>query len=231
MSITPKHLRRLLRRFHAVASWKYFLVFILLAFLSASCLRFEHLRMAKLRSAVLAADAAGNETELAEALNRLRDFTFSHLVLSLAEENGRSYLKLGTGPFYLEASYRRAAASALEAASQTELDDSNPHGNIYALASAVCRPRAIANGWSWDHPNHISCYMEELAKYPAEDVLNDTATAKLPSTELYRREYASPFFCFSLTTLVLILTLILALILIFRLLYFLILELALLFVK
>lgn len=203
LSVKLKHLPH---KLHSLKTWHLALVFILLLLLLATCLRIDHLRMSRLRSEVLSADAEGNDETLAANLNKLRDFAFSHVVVSLTETNGSTSLKLGTGPFYLESSYRRAAASALAAASAQQLDGSNPNGNIYAAVSDICRPRAIQNGWSWDSPEHIACWTEELAKYPAEDVLSDTATATLPSTELYRREYSSPLFCFSLTTFLLILS-------------------------
>ena len=45
--------------------------------------------------------------------------------------------------------------------------DNNPNGNIYGLAGEVCRPIAIANGWSWNSAGYINCMMSEIQKYPA----------------------------------------------------------------
>ena len=70
--------------------------------------------------------------------------------------------------------------------------DSNPNGNIYALASETCKAQAISNGWTWDNPNYINCMISEIQKYPAADEIQDKIMASLPSTELYRHNYASP---------------------------------------
>jgi len=226
-----RNIRSRLKKFKAVRTWQLLLLFILLCFVSATLLRLDHIKMTNLRSAVLEADKEGNEIALAESLNALRDFTFSHIIINIVDDNGNKKLEFGTGTFYLEQSYLSATSEALRIASEAEIDDSNPNGNIYALASAVCRPLAIANGWSWNSPEHIACYQAELAKYPAESGGSSTIQAQLPSTELYRREFASPIWAPTVAGFVILITLILGVVIFIRFLIWLILEITLNLIK
>ncbi len=226
-----KHLTIRLKKLRAVKTWQLFLIFILLLFVSATLLRLDHIKMTNLRSAVLAADKEGNEIVLADALNQLKDFTVSHTVVNIVDDNGDKKLEFGTGVFYLEQSYLTAASEILQKASEAEIDDDNPNGNVYALASAVCRPLAIANGWSWNSPEHIACWQAELAKYPATSAEGDTIRVSLPSTELYRREYVSPIWTPSLSGLVILVTLILGVVIFIRLLIWICLEITLIIMK
>lgn len=186
------HIRGLLRHFKAVQNWQLILILIPLLFVTATLLRLDHLRMVELRSAVLEADAQGNEDVLNDSLRNLQSFVFSHIIVNTAESNGVKSIIFGTGPFYLEQQYLRAANAAIEAAESQLADDSNPNGNIYAAVSAICRPLAIENGWSWNSPGYLECWTSELAKYPATDNLEANLTADIPSTELYRRNFSSP---------------------------------------
>lgn len=186
------HLKQFLSRFRMVRAWQLLLILIPLLFLTATLLRLDHLQMVELRDAVLAADENGSEEQLQQALVDLQKFTVSHVVVNVVESNGVQNITFGTGVFYLENQYLKAANAAIEDAQNRLLDDSNPNGNIYAAASAVCRPQAIANGWRWTDQRHLDCWMNELAKYPAADDLETDFTADVPSTELYRREFDSP---------------------------------------
>ncbi len=186
------HIRRFLKAFGAVRTWQMLVVLLPLIFFTATLFRFDHLRMVELRSAVFAADEAGDNDATEQALRELHEFVVTHTVINISESNGVQSIIFGTGPFYLEQSYLRAADAAIEAARATLADDANPNGNIYAAVSAICQPLAIANGWSWYSQGHIDCWTTELAKYPASDELSVALTADVPSTELYRRSYLSP---------------------------------------
>ncbi len=186
------HLRKMLRAFGGVRNWQLFLILVPLLFVTATLLRLDHLRMVELRSRVLAADEAENDAELETALRELQEFVFSHVVVNVVESNGVQSITFGTGPFYLEHQYLRAANAAIEEAENNLSGDQNPNGNIYAAVSAICRPLAIANGWRWNSPGYLDCWTTELAKYPASDNLNANLTADVPSTELFRHNYASP---------------------------------------
>lgn len=229
-----KQIKRLtirLKKLRAVKTWQLFLIFILLLFASATLLRLDHIKMTNLRSAVLEADKEGNEIILADALNNLKDFTVSHTVVNIVDNNGDKKIEFGTGVFYLEQSYLTAASEILQKASEAEIDDDNPNGNVYALASAVCRPLAIANGWSWNSPEHIACWQTELAKYPATSAEGDTVRVSLPSTELYRREYVSPVWTPSPSGFVILITLILGVVIFIRFLIWICLEITLIIMK
>ena len=176
------------------------------------------------------APAVTDDEKLAKALTELKEFVFSNIVINVVEENGVQRITFGTGPFYLEHQYLRAAKKALEEAEKTLANDTNPNGNIYGIAGEVCQAQAIENGWAWDNVNYINCMLTEIQKYPSANEIQDTIIAKLPSTELYRRNYASPLWAPSLTGFLLFLTLIIIVVIFIRGLIWIILRLSLLFI-
>ncbi|MBQ2637619.1 hypothetical protein IJG10_00635 [Candidatus Saccharibacteria bacterium] len=213
-------------------TWQLLLILIPLLFLVATLLRLDHVKMTTLRSEVLALDESGAEAALVKKLNELKDFTSKNIIINITEKNGLSKVSFGTGPFYLENSYLRAASAAIKKVEETAtVDDSNPNGNIYALASSVCRPLAIKNGWAADNPNYINCFMEELAKYPASENSSGTFLAEIPSTELFRYEFSSPVLAPSLSGFLILASLILIVVIFIRFLIWLILEIALTLIK
>ena len=193
-------------------------------------LRAGHIKMTELRDAVLMADEAEDDDALAQALAELKDFVFSNVVINIVEENGVQKVTFGTGPFYLEHQYIRAANAALKEAEEGLTSDTNPHGNIYAAASAVCQPQAIANGWGWNDANYINCMMTEINKYPSADEIQDQMVANLPSTELYRKNYASPIWAPTLTGFMLLLTVLVIVVIFIKLIVWVVLRLSLLFI-
>ena len=222
-------------------SWVLLVALVPLFFIDATLLRWNHIRMAELRDAVLTIDAGisddadaeemqNADSKLALALTKLKEFTFSHIVVNVVEENGVQRVTFGTGPFYLEHQYLRAANMALEAAEQKFAGDNNPNGNIYGMAGEVCRPQAIANGWAWNSSEYIGCMMGEIQKYPAATELNDTIVANLPSTELYRHNYASPVWAPDFAGIMILVTIGVILVLVWRMIYYIIIRIALLFV-
>ena len=219
------------RRFKSVQTWQLIVILIPLLFFTATLLRLDHLKMVELRSAVLTADQEGNEEQIQQALTALRDYVYSHTVINIVENNGIQQVTFGTGPFYLEQQYIRAANAAIEAASSELVDDSNPYGNIYAAVAAICQPQAIANGWQWSSPGYLDCWTSELAKYPETDISDNHLVAKIPSTELYRHNYASPIFSWTPAGIAIIACVVLALIIIVRIIIWLALKVALLFLK
>ena len=213
-----------------IKTWILIVLLIPLAFIDVNLLRQDHIRMTELRDAVLAADVEEDDEKLAVALTELKEFTFSNIVVNVIEENGTQRVTFGTGPFYLEHQYLKAARKALEEAEANLANDTNPNGNIYGKAGEVCKPIAIQNGWSWDNANYINCMMTEIQKYPAANEIQDTIVAKLPSTELYRRNYASPIWAPSLTGVMLLITLIVIVVIFIRALVWIVLRLSLLFI-
>ena len=213
-----------------IRTWQLFLFLVPLLVADAMLLRAGHIKMTELRDAVLMADEAEDDDALMRALAELKDFVFSNVVINVVEENGIQKVTFGTGPFYLEHQYIRAANAALKEAEESLESDANPNGNIYAAASAVCQPQAIANGWGWNNANYINCMMTEINKYPSADEIQDQIIANLPSTELYRKNYASPVWAPTLTGFVLLLTGIVIVVILIRAIIWVILRLSLLFV-
>lgn len=224
-----------------IKNWVLILLLVPLCALAATLMRNDHIRMTELRDAVLEADAkigeaegeeqaVQAETDLANALTNLKEFVFHNIVINIIEENGEQKITFGTGPFYLEHQYLRAATKALEEAEVKLSGDNNPYGNIYGEAGEVCRAEAINNGWSWDSPEFINCMLYEIGKYPSADEIHDTIIASLPSTELYRRNYASPVWAPTLTGFLLLLIAIIMIVIIIRIIIWIVLRLALIFV-
>lgn len=212
-----------------VKTWQLLVVLVPLLFIDATLLRLDHLKMVELRDAVLAADEAENDDEISKSLEELKDFTFKNIVVNVIDDNGSQKITFGTGPFYLEHQYRRAAEKALAEAEARLTTDDNPHGNVYAAASEICKARAIQYGWSWDNPNYINCMTSEIEKYPAASDLIDQISAAIPSTELYRKNYASPIWAPSFSGFFILITVVIFIIVIIRFLIWLILRISLIF--
>ena len=87
----------------------------------------------------------------------------------------------------------------------------------------------IANGWNWNSPGYLNCMTSEIAKYPAADPITDQVKANIPSTELFRRNYASPAIALCPSGIAIIVTLALILIIVIRMVIWVILRVALLF--
>lgn len=216
-------------KFHRVKTWKLLLILVPLLFVDATLLRMDHVRMVELRDVVLDADKNEDDEKILQSLEDLKKFVFSNIVINVVDDNGKQRIMFGTGPFYLEHQYIRAANRALEEAEKTIASDQNPNGNIYQSASEVCRPLAIANGWSWNDASYINCMVGEIQKYPSADELNDTIAASLPSTELYRKNYASPIWAPTLSGIMILVTVIIIVVILIRGIIWIILRLALLF--
>jgi len=216
-------------KFHRIKTWQLVVILLPLFFIDATLLRADHIRMTELRDAVLAADVAENDEEISQTLDRLKNFVFSNIVINVVDDNGRQEVSFGTGPFYLENQYIRAANKALDEAEASIVSDSNPNGNIYQMASEVCQPQAIANGWSWNDANYINCMVGEIQKYPAADELNNTIAASLPSTELYRKNYASPIWAPTFTGWMILFTILIIVVIFIRGIIWILLRLSLLF--
>lgn len=214
-----------------IKTWQLILLLLPSIFLAISFLRLDHIRMTELRSAVLDADELGDDVLLEESLSSLKNFSTSHAIINITEENGKNVISFGTGPFYLEHSYRLAAEAALEEAESKLTKVENPYGNIYLLASEACKPQGIANGWNWTSPEYIACMTSEIGKYPASAEIVDTLSAKIPSTELYRREYSSPIWAPTFGGFVTLFCLILIVVIFTRFIIWIVFRLSLLFLK
>lgn len=224
---TRNHIKKTLHWLHSIGTWQYLLILIIMLFISATCLRIDHIRMNDLKAEVLAADEAGDEEKLVTGLNDLRDYTNSHIVINIDDLNGNFEVYFGTGPLYLENQYRKDATKVLEEAEKNNGD--NPNGNVFAEAANVCRPQAIAGGWAWNSPQYLNCMTTEIDKHPAAEEIQSSVT--LPSTELYRYNFASPVWAPTITGFVLLITAFLILIIFVRFIIWAILKITLIIMK
>lgn len=229
--IKKRDLRKTLRRLARVKTWQLLIILVLSLFIEATLLRFNHIHMTDLKAEVEAADEAGDDEAIQSALIKLKDYVQSHIVVNVVEKNGISYVTFGSGPVYLEHQYNRKASAALAEAEANAATDENPNGNVFAKAMAVCQPLAQQNGWTWDNADYINCYMTEIAKYPTSDRIEDTYAAALPSTALFRYDFASPVWTFSPAGLMGIVCIVLGLVVFVRFIIWLLLKIALLFIK
>ena len=71
-----------------VKTWQLILILIPLFFLDATLLRMDHLKMVELRDAVLAADAEESDEEILKAVEELKSFVFSNIVINIVDDNG-----------------------------------------------------------------------------------------------------------------------------------------------
>ena len=213
-----------------IKNWMLILILVPLLFIDATLLRHNHIRMTELRDAVMAADETNDDVLIAENLVKLKEYVFSNTVINIVDENGTQKITFGTGPFYLEHQYLRAATAALQDAEAKLSGDANPNGNIYGMAGDTCKALALANGWTWDDANFINCMVTEINKYPAAADIQDTIIAALPSTELFRHNYASPVWTPSLLGWLMILTMIIIVVIFIKILIWIVLRLSLLFV-
>ncbi|MCR5572675.1 MAG: hypothetical protein K6F57_02780 [Candidatus Saccharibacteria bacterium] len=195
VSKKKKSKKALSKIFH-ISTWKLILVLILLIFLAATLLRFDHVKMTEMREAVLTADAEEDTSKILSSLNELRNFTLKHIIFNILDDNGEQHVIFGTGPFYLENLYVRDAKEAITK-QQAEIEkkgttDKNPNGNIFKKVAKICDGKARTYGWPYYDKRYLSCYTTELAKYPSSESLTTDLEAVLPSTEAYRYEFASP---------------------------------------
>ena len=237
--------QRLSQLFKQIKTWQLFLALIPLFFLTATFLRFDHLKMNDLKTKVLQADqgktADGKEItsqeeidhNLKTTLTELKKYTESHVVVNFIEKNGRNSLVFGTGPFYLENQYNRKATAALAEAENKlkNTGDTKPTGNVFAKAMEVCKPKAIANGWAWNSPGYLNCMTGIINSYPTTDQITTSLTANIPSTSLYRYDFSSPVWAPDLAGFALLICLVLIIIILIRLLIFIVLRIAILFIK
>lgn len=232
VKMAKDHLKRFFGKFKRVKikNWMLFILLVPLLFVDATLFRLNHIKMTELRDAVLMADEENNDALISENLIKLKEFVFSNIVINITEENGEQVISFGTGPFYLEHQYLRAAQAALEKAEAEMSSDANPNGNIYGMAGEICKAQALANGWTWDNVNFINCMMTEINKYPSANEIQDTIIAALPSTELYRHNYASPAWTPSLLGWLMMLTLVIIIVIFIRIFIWIVLRLSLLFI-
>ena len=76
-------------KFRKIKTWQLLILLVPLLFIDATLLRIDHVRMADLRTAVLDADAAEDDTAISENLAALQDYTFHNIVINVVDDNGK----------------------------------------------------------------------------------------------------------------------------------------------
>lgn len=163
-----RRVKRSIKQLQRVKTWQLLVLLILMSFVSATFLRLDNIGMDQRRAAVLTADKSGSEEAIQSRLYDLQRYAATHM-------------NADTGPFYLESEYKREAQRRVDAAKSY----TNPNGNIYAKAEAVCRPQFTV--WS---EAYVQCFADQLAKYPPSS--NPSENVTLPDVNLYRYSYDSP---------------------------------------
>lgn len=180
-------------------TWQLVIVFVLLAFVSATLLRLNNLGMIERRQAVIEADRSGDAERTRRALAELQRYVSSHMNTDM--DKG----------VYLEESYRRDRAAALEAAAGA----SNPNSAVYQQASLECRSR-FQGGTASFRNDYVQCVIERVGSLSAAAA----GSVKLPNPAAYRHVYASPVWSPDLAGLAVAATLLIGLAIIARLVFF-----------
>ena len=170
-----RELRQTLRRIQAIKTWQLVVLLLMVGFVALTFLRLNNVGMVERRDAVWAADEAGDDVEIQRRLYDLQRYVAAHM-------------NTDPGRVQLEYTYKRDN-DVLKAQLQQE-SDTNPNGNIYKLATDVCDPIGLANGWRWPDIRYVNCIQEELDKYPSAGLLKDAFQPL--STAPYYHSFASP---------------------------------------
>ena len=179
--------KRDLKIVRKVKTWQLLLLLTLMLFVTATLLRLNNIGMTSRIEAVLTADKNGDSSQLDQRLYELKKYVFQHVTLKIDQDGTGTRVHFGTGPFYLENSYKRDSQAILDKAAQASA--TNPNGNIYQQVADICDPLAKRHGWGYSQP-YFDCFSRELAKFNA--AAESPLTVELPNTELYRLDYASP---------------------------------------
>lgn len=211
-------LKQALSKMFHFSTWKLVLVLILMCFVAATLLRIDHIRMTELKNAVMEADASNDDEAIASSLAELQTFTRTHIIFNYFDENGEQKIIFGTGAFYLENQYNRKANEALKVAQEkiNQQGGNMNEYNVHKKVAEICDAEAIKHGWRYPNINYINCFVNELAKYPEADQLTVAASANLPSTDLFRYDYASPIWCPCASGIVILICVILLIIVLVR---------------
>lgn len=183
-----------LKRISAIKNWQLFVLLILGVLLSAIFLRLNNLGMIDLRNAVIAADDKGDSAEIAKAVNELQKYVTSHMNTDLG------------GGFYLASSYERAREAAINAAA----DKSNPNSAVYQQASIQCQPA----GERAKYGGYVACVQAKVDAVGGQ--ANPASALKLPSSDAYKINFASPLWSFDLAGFFVALSLLIIVVMAFR---------------
>ncbi|HUC96380.1 MAG TPA: hypothetical protein VMR16_01815 [Candidatus Saccharimonadales bacterium] len=166
--VNKKQVHHGLNRLQQIKTWQLVIILILAGFVSATFLRLNNIGMVERRTAVYAADKVGDNAVTQNRLYDLQRYVSTHMNTAMG------------GGVFLSATYKRDAQALYEQESAT----GDPNGNIYVKAQQVCAPQYTS--WS---PAYVQCTVNQLAKYPSWNDLNNPVT---PPTGPYTYAYVSP---------------------------------------
>ncbi len=158
-----------IKQLQRIKTWQLVVLFFILSLIAATFLRLNNIGMYERRTAVLAADKAGDINDIQSRLYDLQRFSSEHM-------------NAGSGAFYLEQQYKRDVQKIVEAARNSDV---NPNGNINVQADATCKTQ-----YGQYSQAYVRCVRDELAKFPPSPDPQQNLT--FPNTELYRHETSSP---------------------------------------
>lgn len=170
-----RELRWTLKRIQAVKTWQLVIILIMVGFVALTFLRLNNVGMVERRDAVWAADEAGDDADIQRRLYDLQRYVSAHM---------------NTDPGRVQLEYKYKRDNELLKSQLEQESDGNPHGNVYKLATDVCDPIGLANGWRWPDIRYVNCIQEELDKYPSASLLKDEFQP-LPTAPYYH-SFASP---------------------------------------
>ncbi|HET7630243.1 MAG TPA: hypothetical protein VFK03_02615 [Candidatus Saccharimonadales bacterium] len=191
-----------LARLKRVKTWQLVVILLLVSLLAVIFLRMNNLGMIDRRDAVVAADKKGDQAAIKSSLVDLRDYVSHHMNTDL-----------GPG-VYLTQSYDRDRAAAI-AAAQASKDG----GQAYRQADQECKQR-FTGGVSSFRNDYVQCVINKTA-----GLKTGQSKLKLPQSELYRYDFASPIWSLDLAGLFVALAALLVAIIVIRGLFMLVLNL------
>ncbi len=164
-----RRVRRTIKDLQRVKTWQLLILLILVGFVAATFLRLNNIGMVERRTAVINADAKGDEETTIKRLYDLQQYVSSHMNTDM-----------GKG-VYLESTYNRD----YQAWQATQYGEQNSNGNVYKKAQEVCEPK-----FSHYSTAYLQCTTSELAKYPAAS--GTTKPSGAPQVNNYLHDYVSP---------------------------------------
>lgn len=189
-----ERLRTRLKRLNAIKTWQLVIVLLLTSIVAATFLRLNNLGMMERRDAVIAADEKGDSTDIEQAVNELQRYVTRHMNTDLG------------GGFYLTKSYDRAREAAMKAAADT----SNPNSTIYNKASKQCQSATEMAKYG----GYVACVLAKVEAVGGQS--NPVSELKLPVSDAYKINFASPVWSFDLAGIFVLLSILIILIILGR---------------
>lgn len=171
--IDKRRIHHWLKRVRALKTWQLFIILLLGVLVSATFLRLNNLGMVERRTAVIAADVAGDPEVLRDSVVDLQHYVSRHMNTNL--ENG----------FFLSKTYERDRDAALAAVSQS----TNPSSAVYQQASIECRSRFQGGRESFRN-DYVQCVIDQVSTLSAQ---SDAELAlRLPKADAYKINFSAP---------------------------------------